>query len=121
MSFAVDFAFPVGSKPTSATILLGYRSDLVSVPGTGIVSTVRQRVVAPSPPPFLFTPNDRDYALRVVISRTGGLDSALLFTVRFDRCTGAAAPTAADFGCFVEGCAGSNGSVNGCTCAVSNP
>lgn len=114
----VAFASDIGSSPTSVTILLAYRSDVISIPGSGFQPTVRQRVTVPPPPPFLFTPNDLDYALRVVLSRTNGLDQGLLFTVRFDRCEGAPVPDLADFSCSVEGCAGAGGTIDGCACSV---
>jgi cysteine-rich repeat protein len=117
----VDFASEVGTSPTSVTVFLAYRSAVVSIPGSGFAPTVRQRVIVPPPPPFLFTPNDLDYALRVVLSRTGGLAQGPLFTVRFDRCEGAPPPDSADFVCSVEGCAGAGGSIDGCTCFVRQP
>lgn len=116
--WVVDFASGVGTSPTSVTILLAYRSAVVSIPGSGFAPTVRQRVTVPPPPPFLFTPNDLDYALRVVLSRTTGLQQGLLFTVRFDRCQAAPVPSPADFACSVEGCAGSGGSIDSCVCTV---
>jgi cysteine-rich repeat protein len=119
--WAVDFVSSTGTSPTSVTILLAYRSSVVNIPGSGFAPTVRQRVTVPPPPPFLFTPNDLDYALRVVLSRTTGLQQGLLFTVRFDRCQGAPTPDRFDFSCSVEGCAGAGGSIEGCECTVRSP
>jgi hypothetical protein len=67
------------------------------------------------------TPNDLDYALRVVLSRAGGLPTGRLFVVDFDSCAGAAAPTTADLACTVTGCSNSSGPISGCTCSVLNP
>ena len=117
----VDFAFPAARSPTSATVLLAYRSSVISLPGSKLEQTVRQRVVAPAPSPFLFTPFDLDYALRVVISRSEGLSSGLLFTATFDGCSGAAAPHLEDFDCSVQGCAGSTGAISDCSCTVIMP
>ena len=52
------------------------------------------------------------------VGRNAGFPNGLFATVRFDRCSGAPAPTAADFGCTVEACAGSGGPIAGCTCTV---
>jgi len=121
VSFAVQFDGPAGTTPLTSTVLLGYRSNRVSIPGTGGATTVRQRVTFPSPLPNTIGVNDLDYALRVVVGRTAGIADGLLFTVKFDRCTGAPAVTVADFGCNVEACAGGGGPIVGCTCHVTVP
>jgi hypothetical protein len=120
-SFAVQLSSPLGSLPTTVTVRLGYRSDLVSIPGSGNASTVRQRVTYPPPPPFPQEPNDLNYALRLVVGRNAGFANGLFATVRFDRCQGAPAPVPADFGCTVEACAGAGGAIAGCTCTVTLP
>jgi hypothetical protein len=117
----VHFNAPMGATPNSVTVLLGYRSDLVSLPGSGLVLSVRQRITTPPPPPFVLSPNDLDYALRLVLSRTSPLGEGLLFSASFDRCTGAPAAAADQFGCFIEGCAGAGGPVADCTCSVVRP
>lgn len=117
-SFAIHLNSPLGSVPTTVTVLLGYQSDLVSIPGSGNATMVRQRITYPAPPPFPQEPNDLNYALRLVVGRNAGFTNGLFATVRFDRCSGAPAPTAADFGCTVEACAGSGGPIAGCTCTV---
>lgn len=118
-AFIVDLVQPSGFQPTTATILLGYDSTGLSLPGTGTATTVRQRVVAPAPVPQAFTPNDKDYAVQVLISRNTPLGQ--LFTATFDRCSGAAAPTLADVSCTVLSCAQGGGGVAGCTCSVRLP
>ena len=40
VSFAVQFDSPVGTSPITSTVLLGYRSNRVSIPGTGNANTV---------------------------------------------------------------------------------
>lgn len=120
-SFAVQLASPLGSVPTTVTVLVGYQSDLVSLPGSGNATTVRQRITYPPPPPFPQEPNDLNYALRLVVGRSAGFPNGLFATVRFDRCQGAPAPLAADFGCTVEACAGTGGPIVGCTCTVTTP
>jgi len=120
-SFAVHFAGQLGTVPTTVTVLLGYQSDLLSIPGTGNALSVRQRITYPPPPPNVQSPNDLDYALRLVVGRTAGLADGLLATVKFDQCQGAPAATAGDFGCAVEASAGSGGPITGCTCTVTGP
>lgn len=119
VSFVFDLIPPPGQAPSSATVLLGYRSDLVSIPGTGTQASVLQRVVAPPPPPSPFVRNDANYALSVVLGRTTPIKE--LFTVTFDRCQGAAAPTVGDFGCAILGCASGGAPIDGCSCTVSTP
>jgi len=119
VSFKVNFAGPAGTTPITATTLLGYRSNRISIPGTGMVNTVRQRVTFPPPLPNTIGISDLDYAVRVVVGRTNGIPAGLLYTVKFDTCQGAPAVTAADFGCTMEACAGAGGPITGCTCTVT--
>jgi cysteine-rich repeat protein len=51
-------------------------------------------------------------------SQAGFLQSTEAFTLRFDRCSGAAPPRATDFDCIVTNCAPS---LSDCTCAVALP
>jgi len=118
-AYIVDLVQPTGFQPTTATVLVGYNSTKLSLPGTATATTVRQRVVAGPPVPQAFTPNDKDYAVQVLISRNTPLGQ--LFTATFDRCSGAPAPTLAELSCSVLSCAQGGGGVSGCTCAVSLP
>lgn len=118
-AFVIELENEFGFDPTTATVVLAYNSTKLSIPGTGAVPSVRQRVVAPAPLPQAFTPNDMDYAVRVLISRNTPL--ATLFTATFDRCGGAPAPTLADVACTVEGCAQQGGAVPGCSCFARLP
>ncbi|MEO8604022.1 MAG: DNRLRE domain-containing protein, partial [bacterium] len=120
-SFTVQLDYPLGVVPTTATVLVGYRSALVGLPGSGSVTSVRQRVTYPAPPPNPQTPNDLDYAVRLVVGRSGGLSTGLLATIRFDSCSGAPAPSPADFGCTVEALAGVGGTIDGGTCTIALP
>lgn len=117
-TFRVDLVPPAFQVPSSVTVLIGYRSDLVSLPGTGTTpgARIRQR-----PSGATVTVNDLDYAVRVVVSRAGGLSEGRLFLADFDSCSGAAVPTVADFACTIEGCASSFGPIDGCRCAVVTP
>lgn len=117
-AFDVDWAPPDGVDASSVTVLVGYQSNLVSLPGMG--SAVSSRITN-RPANSLPGVNDLDYALRVAITRSSALPPGRLFTVSFDACQGARVPVAADFGCTVDGCASSFGSVAGCTCEVVQP
>jgi hypothetical protein len=119
IAFAVDLVPPIGEAPTSATVLLGYNSTRLSIPGTGSALSVRQRVLPPAPLPQAFAVNDLDYAVRVVISRNVALGH--LFTATFDRCNGQPAPTLANLACTVEGCASGGTPLEGCACSVRVP
>jgi cysteine-rich repeat protein len=118
--FSADFSPPQGRTVTAVTILVAYRSDRLSLPGTGSEATVRRRVLPPPPLPQSFNVNDLDYGVRVVMTRTQPL-RGVIFTVDFDRCSGAPAPTVADLACIVEGCAESSGPLRGCSCAIEVP
>jgi hypothetical protein len=116
----VDLIPPVGTLPTSATILVGYRSDLAALPAAAGGSAAA-RVTWPSPLPFIRNAIDFDYAVRVITIRSDGpIDSEVpIFSVVFDTCSGRPAPDPSlDLGCIVEGCSGAGGPINGCTCAV---
>ena len=116
-TFRVNFAAPPGSVATVTSALVGYRSDRVSLPGSGASpgSRVKNR-----PPGTSQLVNDLNYALRVVIqANTGSIPDGRLFTVDFDSCSGQPAVTPADFGCQIESCGGSFGSISGCTCTVT--
>jgi hypothetical protein len=119
VKFTADLLPPAGQNPTTATVLLGYDSSRLSIPGSGTAISVRQRVAAPPPLPQSFAVNDLDYALLVVVSRNVTLGT--LFTATFDACEGSPAPTIADLACTVQGCAAAAGPIDGCTCSVRVP
>jgi hypothetical protein len=118
--FEIHLSIPLGDQATSVTTLVGYQSDAVSIPGTGLVASVQQRITMRPPGTSTFG-NDLDYALRVVQTNNGGLEGKL-YALTFDRCQQSPTPpTAVDFGCTVEGCSGPFGLINGCTCTVVAP
>jgi len=119
-SVNVYFRPAPGTSPTGFSIAIGYRSAVGSIPGTGLASTVRQRVVFVPPAPTFF-PNDRDYAIRVLTTASTPFAEGRVFTLNFDLCDGAGTPAADSFGCIVEGCTGAGGSITGCSCAISLP
>lgn len=114
----VNLAIPPDETVSGLTLLVGYKSGTVSLPGSGAASTVGSRIKN-KPSNTIFAFNDLDYALRTVLSRSSGFSSGQLYTIDFDSCQGAAAVTIADFACTVEGCSNTFGTVIGCTCSVS--
>ncbi len=116
----VNFTVPLGEMATSATVLVGYRSAAVSIPGSGLASSVSQRVQM-RPSGASFNVNDLDYALRAVVNRNAGLSAGRLFIILFDNCQGVPPPNLADFGCTLEGCAGMFGTIQNCGCEVTAP
>ncbi len=116
-SFAVQFAPPPKGDPSSVTVKVGYRSELLAMPGTGLTSYPRDRIRPTSK--SVLVVNDLDYALRIVASSGSQvLPAGELVTIRFDTCRGTRLPTVADVSCAVEGCAGRYGAIDGCSCSV---
>lgn len=104
------------------TVLLGYRSTLVSLPSNGSASSVALRVKNKPANAIaaIAAVYDFNYALRVVLSRSSPpFPAGRLLTVDFDGCQSAAAPTAINSGCTVEGCSNVFGPLDGGTCTVT--
>jgi hypothetical protein len=119
-TFRIDFQAPSGSAPSALAALVGYRSNRVSLPGTG--SSAGSRIKGrPSGTSQLV--NDLNYAVRVTMLAQAGvtIPDGKLFTIDFDSCQGAMPVTPADFGCTIESCGSSFGPIDGCTCTVSLP
>src|SRR5262249_21583689 len=106
-TFAVNLNPAPGATGNGAGGMMGYRSDIVSIPGSGNAGSVAQ-AVKNRPTNITFSAFDFDYALHVVINRNGGLSAGRLFTVDFTKCSQAVNATPADFGCTVS-CANQNG------------
>ncbi len=122
VTFRVNLSYPDGGVvPSSSTVVVGYRSDLVSLPGSGQGQASVNARIKNLPSNSSRTTNDLDYALRVVVSRGAGVPAGRLFTIDFDTCQGTSAPAFTQFGCTVEGCGGSTGTVPGCACEVATP
>jgi cysteine-rich repeat protein len=117
-TFAVDLQAPLGSNPSTIAIQVGYRSDRVNLPTTGVSSRVKNRPTGTSQ-----LVNNLLYAVRVVlIAQAGGtIPSGQVFTIDFDSCADSNPVTPADFGCTVVSCASSSGPIDGCTCTVTAP
>jgi cysteine-rich repeat protein len=116
--FRVDFSAPAGAVPANISVLIGYRSDHVSLPAVGLGPRFKNRAANTSD---LF--NNLSYAVRAVVSEAAGgvLPDGQLFTVDFDTCAGGALVGPSDFGCTVESCGSSFGPIDGCTCVVRMP
>lgn len=119
-TFRVNFQAPLGSAPSAVSALVAYRSNRVSLPGTGGAATSR---VKNRPSQTSQLVNDLNYAVRVLIQGQAGvtIPSGRLFTVDFDSCQGAASVSASDFACTLESCGSSSGPIDGCTCTVTVP
>lgn len=118
-SATVSFTAPVDL--TGMTLVVVYDDSKVSIPGSNGDAAVQAAVTSGS---FSSTPNDTNYALRNVLLDPflGGVASGPAFQIQLTKCTGAPAPTAADFGCFVVDAADINvAPVAGVTCSVSVP
>ena len=115
--FRVDFTPPQGSVPSAISVLVGYRSDHVSLPGSGGAATGR---VKNRPDMTSQLVNDLNYAVRVLIQAQSGavIPSGQVFTVDFDSCDGAPLVGPSDFGCTIESCGSSFGPIDGCSCIV---
>lgn len=116
-TFDVVFTPPETPDVSAASVLIGYRSDLLSLPGKGMETSVKSRLTAPNRAVMAF--NDVDFALRVVAGRPKAIPAGVLVTIEFDRCEGAPDPTVADLSCAVESCAGSTGPTDGCRCSIT--
>lgn len=113
-----DVSLAAGSEVTAVVVDLSYRSNLLSLPGTGSATTVRDRITN-LPTGGQTSINDRDYGVRVVKSRTTALPLGRLFTASFDRCSNAAAPSVSDFACIVSSCSDAFSlPVADCSCSV---
>jgi hypothetical protein len=114
----VNVLLPPDETVSGLTLLVGYKGGTVSLPGSGAASSVGSRIKN-KPSNIIFAFNDLDYALRTVLSTSAGFNSGQLYTIDFDSCQGAAAPTLANFACTVEGCSNTFGTVTGCSCSVT--
>jgi len=114
--FAVDFTPPPTPDISTAVLRIGYRSDRLSLPGSGADKSVQRRLTSPTHSVMAF--NDLDYAVRIVASQPKAIPEGRLVTIEFDRCQGAPAPSVADLSCEIESCAASTGAASGCRCQI---
>jgi cysteine-rich repeat protein len=119
----VSFTPPAGVDIAGITVFLRYPDGVVRIPGFADDASVLNRITN-LPDNGFPTSNDLDYALRLVLfsADASPFTPGRLFTVQFDNCQGAAAPSANDFRCTVESAADVNSStVAGVTCGVTLP
>jgi hypothetical protein len=116
----VDLQAPLGNSPSALAVLVGYRSNLFSLPGSSGAAGAR---VKNRPAGSSQLVNDLNYAVRVVMNAPAGgtLPNAQIFTIDFDTCAGAPTPMSADLACTVESCGSSTGTIEGCTCSITLP
>ncbi len=115
---AFEVQVTAGSEFTSVVVDLAYRSNLLSLPGTGNAGSVRERFTN-LPTGGQTQINDRDYSARVVKSRTSALPQDRLFSVSFDTCANAALPTVDDLACTISSCSDEFSlPIGDCTCRV---
>ena len=114
----INFAVPAGKDLSSALVYLRYPDGVVRIPGSGNDGSVLERINVPS---FAaLTPNDLNYGLNIFLSLIGDIIvPPELFTVQFDRCTGAPAPASTQFLCVMLEASDINQSpISGATCTV---
>jgi cysteine-rich repeat protein len=107
-----NVTFSAGGDIAGIQVLVDYPEGKVSIAGSGAASSVRASITN-LPQGAFGTPNDLDYTLREVVASSSALPPGRLFTVTFQDCQGATAPTVASdqFG----------NPVAGVTCAVEAP
>jgi hypothetical protein len=116
----VNFSLPADQTATATTVLIGYRTTLVSLPGSGAAGSVGTRIKN-KPANTSLSYNDLDYALRVQMTRASGFTPGKLFTISFDAIEGTSNPAPTDFSCTVEVCENGTEDIAGCACAVAVP
>lgn len=104
----VSVSLPDVQSLSPIRLSLAYRTNIVALPSSGGFQGA---------PGIIVRATNKGYFADVLLAKTGGLSSGLAFTATFDRCTGAAPPTSADFACQVTNCAGASG----CTCSAAVP
>jgi hypothetical protein len=119
----VNLCVPEGTDAGGATVFLRYPDGTVGIPGSGNSGQVFKRIQNILEDPFIsLTPNDLDYALRTLVFAVDlvPIPAGRLFTVQFDVCSGATAPSAEDFRCVVKDASDPNGApISGVSCSVS--
>lgn len=119
----VSFTAPAGIDIAGLTVLLEYPDAKVRIPGSGAAPSVIN-AIGMTPAGTVYTPNDLNYALRLVIFEPDSLaiPAGTLFQVTFDTCQGAGALTASDMTCRVENASNTaQVAVGGVNCAVTVP
>lgn len=117
---SVSFSLPAGANVAGLTVYLEYPEDSVQVPGQGNQVQV-QNAIGNTPANTVFTPNDLNYALRVVLTENdnAAIAAGTLFEISLNRCNGNPLPAAGAFKCRVESASSpASTNVSGVTCSV---
>jgi cysteine-rich repeat protein len=117
----VSFTPASGVDIAGLTMFLRYPDGVVQIPGHASDDQVQNSILN-LPGNAFATPNDLDFALRLVIVSTDQtpFSPGLVFSLQFGTCQGAAPPAASDFTCIVEDAADTSlQTVTGVTCAVT--
>lgn len=111
---------PESGDIAGVSLIVGYPKDRVAIPGEHEDDSVKKRV-RDLPSGFLSSLNDGEGEIRVSLaSGSETFAPNARFTIEFDRCEGAAAVAAGDFGCKVESASLSCGSaIDHVSCVVS--
>jgi len=120
VTVVVDFDAPVGADVAALTTFLRYPDGVVRIPGSGNDAAVESRLT-PLIGGLSATPNDLDYALRYLVfsPEFAAITPGELYSLVFDRCEGAPAPSISDFTCVVEDAADTQfNAVDGVFCSA---
>ncbi len=115
-SFEVVLLPPTGAVPTSASMLVGYRSDQINIGDRD-----REAVQDIGPSSTVFSFRDFDYAVRLAWAGTNPLDDdegTALVRLNFSLCSAAQLPDLSSVACSIEGCSGLGGPLDGCACEL---
>jgi len=118
----VTFSVPAGASVAGLTVYVEYPESSVQVPGQGNQLQV-QNAINNTPANTVFTPNDLNYALRVVLTENdnAAITAGALFDLSLNRCNSQPLPAASDFKCRVESASSTSATnVSGVTCAVAS-
>ncbi len=112
--FAIRVLPPLGAEATAAALHVSYRTDRLIIPGTQQDASVRSSVNFGSSSGIVAL-NDLDHSIRLVRGEGKSLPTPYA-VIDFRQCNNAPKAAAGDLACVVEGCAGSGGVIEGCTC-----
>jgi len=113
---------PSGTDVAAVTLFIRYPDGTVRIPGSGNDAQVQGRLLN-LPSGLSVTPNDLDYALRLVAFSPdiAPIAPGAFVTLELDTCAGATLPNRFDFECIVEDAADTGfNPVSGVTCAVTD-
>ncbi len=121
--YRVEFSagWPASTFPDAATIMVAYRSDKLHLAGEDQDESVKAALTTKEKPYDIQAIRDFEYGARLVLAESERLPADGLFSLEFQGCKGAGAPTADDLRCIMEGCAGNGVDIANCTCSAKLP